>query len=870
MIENCQRHARHETRSLPAIVWVLCAVWTLGMSPAANATKFRLPLAADTAVHFYYDHDSSTAVRDWRCGTETYDGHRGTDFSGGPRGTAIFAAAGGTLYYKIDGFGDGFEGSTDGGGFGNHVVLDHGSGLLSYYGHMTLGSVTTTAVGANVMCSDQVGGVGTSGSSTGLHLHFEPRLNGVGFDPFAGSCSPTQTSWWVNQGTGSPATACESSGSTAPAAPSGVSATALSSTSVAVSWADNSNNETSFVVFRWNGSAWAQIGTVGANVTSYTDMGLQASTTYYHTVCAQNGAGAGCAATYSTVTTPQGGGSTAPTAPSGVSATAPSPTSVAVSWADNSNNETSFVVFRWNGSAWAQIGTVGANVTSYTDTGLQPSTTYFHTVCAQNSVGANCAATYSTATTLTGSSPPAAPSGMSATALSSSSIKVSWVDNSNNETSFAVFRWNGSSWAQIATVGANVTSYTDTGLQSSTTYFHTVCAQNSVGASCAVTYSTATTLTGSSPPAAPSGMSATALSSSSVAVSWVDNSNNETSFVVFRWNGSAWAQIATVGANVTSYTDTGLQPSTTYFHTVCAQNSVGASCAATYSTATTLTGSSPPAAPSGMSATALSSSSIAVSWVDNSNNETSFAVFRWNGSAWAQIATVGANVTSYMDTGLQPSTTYFHTVCAQNSAGAGCAATYSSATTLTGSTPPAAPSGMSATALSSSSIAVSWVDNSNNETGFVVYRWNGSAWAQIATVGANVTSFTDTGLQPSTTYFHTVCAQNSAGAGCAATYSTATTLTGLTAPAAPSGLSDVALSTSSIRFSWLDNSNNETSFAVFRWNGSAWVQIATVGANVTSYTDTGLQHATTYYHTVCSQNGVGANCASTYSLATTF
>jgi len=231
---------------------------------------------------------------------------------------------------------------------------------------------------------------------------------------------------------------------------------------------------------------------------------------------------------------------------------------------------------------------------------------------------------------------------------------------------------------------------------------------------------------------------------------------------------------------------------------------------------------------------------------------------------------VGANVTSYTDTGLQPSTTYYHIACAQNSAGTSCSANYSTATTQGTIAPPAAPSGLSAVGLSSSSILVSWLDNSNNETGFLVYRWNGSTWVQIATVGANVTSYVDTGLQPSTTYYHMACAQNSAGTSCSATYSTATTLNAaITPPAAPSGLSAVPLSTSSIRVSWVDNSNNETSFLVYRWNGSTWVQIATVGANVTSYTDTGLQSSTTYYHTACSQNSAGGNCASTYSTATT-
>jgi hypothetical protein len=56
---------------------------------------------------------------------------------------------------------------------------------------------------------------------------------------------------------------------------------------------------------------------------------------------------------------------------------------------------------------------------------------------------------------------------------------------------------------------------------------------------------------------------------------------------------------------------------------------------------------------------------------------------------------------------------------------------------------------------------------------------------------------------------------------------------------------------------------------VYRWNGTAWVQIATAGANVTSYTDTGLAHATTYYYTACAQNSAGTACATSYSTGTT-
>jgi len=80
-------------------------------------------------------------------------------------------------------------------------------------------------------------------------------------------------------------------------------------------------------------------------------------------------------------------------------------------------------------------------------------------------------------------------------------------------------------------------------------------------------------------------------------------------------------------------------------------------------------------------------------------------------------------------------------------------------------TPPAAPSNLSAAAVSGSQINLSWADNSNNEDGFKIERSpNGSSsWIEVGAVNANVTAFQDTGLACNTTYYYRVYAHNAAG-----------------------------------------------------------------------------------------------------------
>ncbi|MBI5383637.1 MAG: fibronectin type III domain-containing protein, partial [Verrucomicrobia bacterium] len=194
-----------------------------------------------------------------------------------------------------------------------------------------------------------------------------------------------------------------------------------------------------------------------------------------------------------------------------------------------------------------------------------------------------------------------------------------------------------------------------------------------------------------------------------------------------------------------------------------------------------------------------------------------------------------------------------------------------SATTAAIQTPPAAPSGLTASAASASQINLAWTDNANNETGFALERSTDNAtFTQIATVGANVTSYANTGLSASTTYYYRVRASNAAGNSAYSATASATTAAIQTAPAAPSGLTATAASACQINLAWTDNANNETGFALERSTDNAtFTQIATVGANVTSYANTGLSTSTTYYYRVRASNAAGNSAYSATASATT-
>lgn len=179
----------------------------------AHSQEHRFPTSSEDYPHFYPTAYVDEGGEDWNCGDIYYSGHDGSDFgvgswAGMAEGRDVVAAADALVIATEDGWFDECDNADcpGGGGFGNHVVLLHGSGEATYYAHLRQGSVAVSE-GDTVACGQKIGEVGSSGRSTGPHLHFEVRLgveagspySGPSADPFEGPCS-APPSRWVSQG----------------------------------------------------------------------------------------------------------------------------------------------------------------------------------------------------------------------------------------------------------------------------------------------------------------------------------------------------------------------------------------------------------------------------------------------------------------------------------------------------------------------------------------------------------------------------------------------------------------------------------------------------------------------------------------------
>jgi len=397
--------------------------------------------------------------------------------------------------------------------------------------------------------------------------------------------------------------------------------------------------------------------------------------------------------------------------------------------------------------------------------------------------------------------PPVAPSGL---VFDASTGTLSWIDNSRSETAFVVEQSTdgGTSWTAVGRIDRVITDPNTTGATenvSGLTWLagdqFRVVAQNTIGDTWDYsdpglneilpgTYAFPVTTAESiselvdttippAPPAAPSDLTATAGAGPQVSLAWTDNSLDETGFLIQRsTDGVNFTDLVSLPANPTntaSYVDTAVQAGMTYTYQVAAFNLGGPSAFSNIASAM-IAGPQPPAAPDALEAVVDADIPvIQLQWSDNSNNEDGFVIERsTDGVNFLLLTNVAAGTSAYDDLAVFGGYTYTFRVAAFNANGTSAWSNLASGLMPPDATPPAAPSNLVAINVTQTTLTLTWTDNSNNEAGFIIQRATDSGFTKnlvSINVGANVTSYNESGLASKTKYFYRILAFNGFNGG---------------------------------------------------------------------------------------------------------
>jgi hypothetical protein len=395
---------------------------------------------------------------------------------------------------------------------------------------------------------------------------------------------------------------------------------------------------------------------------------------------------------------------------------------------------------------------------------------------------------------------PAAPSNLNVAADARGPLQVSWTDNAGDESGFAIERASaGGSFATLATVGADVTEYADEYVVSGVSYSYRVRAYNAAGAS---EYSNVAD--GMPSAAVLRVMQLMLINAASDQEIWPLSNGARVNFqevgtqlniradvagsvakVVFGLDGKAsyrsesTAPYALAGDSNGNY---GAWKTALGAHTVTAMpydSSGVAGAAMTVQFMVVDEAPGTPAAPTSLSAT-LSGSAVELAWVDHADDETGIVIERSrNSGAFAVLATIGAGESAYTDAAIAAGDSYVYRVRAVNGS---LSSAYSNTASVTipvppPTQPPAAATSLSAAAVSSSQINLSWSHDGQIVDGFVVERsMDGiSNWQTIATTAKTARTYSDAGLAADTQYFYRVSAFNVVGSSAATAVASART-----------------------------------------------------------------------------------------------
>jgi fibronectin type 3 domain-containing protein len=622
-------------------------------------------------------------------------------------------------------------------------------------------------------------------------------------------------------------------------APTGLSAT-LNGSNIRLTWYSVDDAD-GYTIYRATSSGGNYSSLDTSSGSSYTDSSsLDANTTYYYKVSAYNDYGESPMSSVASAKTGM-------VAPSNLKATA-SLSSITLDW-DSIVGATGYRVYRntvsyENGDL---LTSVLSPAHSYEDTGVSSGTTYYYRVAMYDSTGDGPTASASAALLLS------APEGLTVE-LVSNGVKLSW-ESVTGATSYNVYRNSSATGTYTSLISSNnyppTPTYTDTSAYSGSSYYYQVVARDSSGNEGVRTeYKSTIDLL-----SAPTNLSATAASSSSITLTWYGVDGADNYHILRRESDSTdYSPVGTGGTLSGStyiYTDTGLDSHKQYYYKVAAMRNGNDGAQSSSDYATTLY-----AAPGNFKAEATSSTSITLSWdrlsdvyyyrvSRSTEDQTNYTVK--DSAYYASNATITYTDVSSFTSLLSANTTYYYKVVAVRNSGPelGDESEAVSETTLL-----EAPT-VSATAASSSSISLSW-NAIEDASGYKILRSNYAdntnyPYEEIgSTANGSNTDYLDSGLESHTTHYYKVSAVDSSDrAGERSSYGSARTRF-----AAPENLSYIATSTS-ITLSWKSVSGANRYYVSYSDSLNGEYTSFSPNSSSTSYSHTtGLSANRTYYYKI--------------------
>jgi len=595
----------------------------------------------------------------------------------------------------------------------------------------------------------------------------------------------------------------------------------------------------------------------GVTGTSFVDSSAVNGRQYYYEVTAVDSGGESAPSAEASATPQAPTGIALP--PTNVSATAGDAT-VALVW-QAAVGASSYNIYRGTVSGTEVLVASGVSGPSYGDTGLTDGVTYYYEITSVNQFGESALSSEVAATPQTAAPP--TPVNVTAT-VGNGQVGLTWSPASDAQT-YDIYRSTSPGDEVIYQQGIVGTSFTDTSVTNGVTYYYQVSAGNGVGESNLSQEVSATPLPPLPP--VPASLKAAALNSSEVSLSWTEPPGAATSFTLERSvDGVNFAPLTTLDGTASSYVDAaGLDPTTTYSYRLEATNLAGNSAWSSV-------------------ATAAPKMAISAPWADEDIGSPPLT-----GSAYEVDGAVYVNGTG---NDIWNSSDQFHFVYVPLS-GNGTIVAHVAAQ---GQTDPWAKAGvMFRNSLAAGSVfadmvltpgygaAFQYRDSSGNlgNTDTGVNTYFAPDWVKLVRSGSTFTGYvssdgvtwtsvgSDSLTMGSTVYIGLCDTSHNASLISGATFNEVS-VNGSTTPAAPSGLSAIAASGTSVALAWTNHDKLSFANEIYREDpgSTTFTWIATVPATATAYLDTGLTPGANYSYQVLASNTVGASPSNTATVTT--